>query len=284
MEAATNTSDSDVDKNKNGQADSNELVNPDSLNLKIALPQHLKNHASTPPADLASSPGATGSNNSSPRSSPRQCVYFAQGTCRFGTACRFSHAPNAGNGTVGNKPSPRQPQMQAQMQGQMQGQPPMNVNMGMPMQMPMQNAFGMPPAAPTGPGGPAAGSPSTTPRAPPAPYFVQIPPGHPVFAIDVECVATGIQHNARSVAQVAVVDEWSRPIFNVYVKQDQPVLSYITELTGLTQQILDERGQPLGKDIFALCMHVIRSICDISVVVQLKLWQLSELLSLPLPS
>ena len=34
--------------------------------------------------------------------------------------------------------------------------------------------------------------------------IVQPPPGHPIFSIDVECVATGVQHNARSIAQVAL--------------------------------------------------------------------------------
>ena len=68
-----------------------------------------------------------------------------------------------------------------------------------------------------------------------------------MFSIDVECVATGVQHNARSVAQVALVDEWARPVFNVYVKQDLPVHSYITELTGLTAEILEEHGHPLGE-------------------------------------
>ena len=113
-------------------------------------------------------------------------------------------------------------------------------------------------------------------RGPPPPVIVQLPPGHPVYSIDVECVATGTQHNARavaqvpplpptrstsapsfslsrprrippssqplpdprsarhlflsvhppvhlsihpSVAQVALVDEWQRPVFNVLIKQ-----------------------------------------------------------------
>ena len=77
---------------------------------------------------------------------------------------------------------------------------------------------------------------------PPAPTIINLPPGHPVFSIDVECVATAVQHNARSVAQVALVDQYGRPIFNVYIKQDMPVVSYITELTGLTKEILDTHG------------------------------------------
>lgn len=82
---------------------------------------------------------------------------------------------------------------------------------------------------------------------PPPPILINLPAGHPVYSIDVECVATAIQHNARSIAQVALVDEWSRPVFSVLIKQDMPVLSYITELTGLTKEILDAHGLPLGK-------------------------------------
>lgn len=52
-------------------------------------------------------------------------------------------------------------------------------------------------------GGYAAASGANSSKVPP--YIrVQTPPGHPIFSIDVECVATGVQHNARSVAQVAL--------------------------------------------------------------------------------
>jgi hypothetical protein len=84
----------------------------------------------------------------------------------------------------------------------------------------------------------------------PPPFIITIPPGHPVYSIDVECVATSVQHNARSIAQVALVDEWSRPVFSVYIKQDMPVTSYITELTGLTKEILEAHGLPQGMPMF----------------------------------
>lgn len=87
---------------------------------------------------------------------------------------------------------------------------------------------------------------------PPPPMMINLPVGHPVYSVDVECVATGVQHNARSVAQVALVDEWCRPVFSVYVKQDLPVLSYITELTGLTKEILDTHGLPLAEALALL--------------------------------
>lgn len=56
-----------------------------------------------------------------------------------------------------------------------------------------------------------------------------------------------MSHNARSVAQVALVDEWGRPVFNVFVKQDLPVSSYITELTGLSKETLEQYGMPMGE-------------------------------------
>lgn len=81
----------------------------------------------------------------------------------------------------------------------------------------------------------------------PPPMLVDIPHGNPIYSIDVECVATGIQHNARSVAQVALVDEWSRPVFNVLIQQEKPVLSYLTPLTGLNKESIDHYGLPLGQ-------------------------------------
>ncbi len=125
-----------------------------------------------------------------PNGNAKPCVFFAQGTCRHGNECRFSHSTEVVSSGV----------------------------------------------------------------APPAPIIISIPPGQPVFSIDVECVATGVQHHARSIAQVALVDEWSRPIFNVFIKQDQPVVSYIHELTGLSAELLDKFGLPLGmlKSLFQL--------------------------------
>eukprot|EP00128_Syssomonas_multiformis_P014267 Colp12_sorted_trinity150504_noHs@36303 len=142
--------------------------------------------------------GQTSSSNPSSygRPSPKPCSFFAQGTCRNGSECRFSHAIN-------------EPQV---------GKAPY--------------------------------------VAAPPPIIINIPPGQPVFSIDVECVATGVQHNARSVAQVALVDEWSRPIFNTYIKQDMPVLSHIHELTGLTKEVLDKHGLPLAEAMAYLRSHL----------------------------
>lgn len=112
------------------------------------------------------------------------------------------------------------------------------------------------------------------------PIFVNIPPGHQVFSIDVECVATGIQHNARSIAQVSLgrrffilllivslvdrsvdcaVDQWGRLMFNAYIKQDVPVVSYLTQLTGITKELLEEKGMPLGERIYLSASMLLRS-------------------------
>lgn len=39
-------------------------------------------------------------------------------------------------------------------------------------------------------------------------------------------------HNARAVAQISLVDEYERVLANLYVKPEQPVVSYLTPLTG----------------------------------------------------
>jgi RNA exonuclease 4 len=61
-------------------------------------------------------------------------------------------------------------------------------------------------------------------------------PAQPCFAIDVECVATGPGHNARAVAHVALVNQWCQVVLNVYIKPKEKVFSYLTDLTGLTEQ------------------------------------------------
>jgi RNA exonuclease 4 len=40
----------------------------------------------------------------------------------------------------------------------------------------------------------------------------------PFFAIDVECVATGKEHDARAVARIAMVDDKGETIFDEHVK------------------------------------------------------------------
>ena len=67
------------------------------------------------------------------------------------------------------------------------------------------------------------------------------------FSIDVECVATGDEHNARDVAQIPLVDQFERCLLNVYVKPPvgKKVHSYLTPLTGITEDVLSAHGVPL---------------------------------------
>ncbi|CAI8025137.1 Interferon-stimulated 20 kDa exonuclease-like 2 [Geodia barretti] len=62
--------------------------------------------------------------------------------------------------------------------------------------------------------------------------------------IDVECVATGRRHDARSVALVAIVDQDERVLLKKKVKPRETVMSYLTPLTGLREGDLDD-GEPL---------------------------------------
>ncbi|KAL3666026.1 hypothetical protein V7S43_008819 [Phytophthora oleae] len=62
----------------------------------------------------------------------------------------------------------------------------------------------------------------------------------PFFAIDVECVATGSGTNDRDVARIAVVDEDEKVVFDQYVKPTKAIVSYLTQLTGITESNLEE--------------------------------------------
>ncbi|KAI9998793.1 hypothetical protein PInf_003384 [Phytophthora infestans] len=62
----------------------------------------------------------------------------------------------------------------------------------------------------------------------------------PFFAIDVECVATGSGTNDRDVARIAVVDGDEKVVFDQYVKPTKPIVSYLTQLTGITKSNLED--------------------------------------------
>lgn len=257
----------------------------------------------------SSSNNVSGSTQYQKPRTPRACTFFANGNCRNGNECRFSHDPaivaqflqqqttnqyGKYPSSYGNGNSPKNHRNQTHQHGGNHGhyqqqQPlhqqnsssptthqlnlapaipaPMLVPGGIPpagvsahvsampdarmMQapyFPMQPTFPMPQAPMYGAqfgGMQHSGQPTGLPY-----HIVQIPPGQPVFSIDVECVATGVQHNSRSVAQVALVNEWCDPVFNAYIKQDKPVASYLTELTGITKEILESQGRPLA-DVMA---------------------------------
>jgi len=98
--------------------------------------------------------------------------------------------------------------------------------------------------------------PSTPKRAAPPPTIATVPAGAGVYAIDVECVATGVQHHDRAVAQIALVDSASKQLLNLYVRPDKPVASYLTPLTGLTAAHLDANGVPLASALATLRAHL----------------------------
>ena len=52
--------------------------------------------------------------------------------------------------------------------------------------------------------------------------------------------ATGRRHDARSVALVVVVDQEERGLFKKKVKPTEEVVSYLTPLTGLRADDLDD--------------------------------------------
>jgi len=86
----------------------------------------------------------------------------------------------------------------------------------------------------------------------PPPIFINPPPGQPIFCIDVECVASTKQHTGRSVAQIAMVNEYGQPVLNMLIKQEQPVESYITELTGITKEVLEANQIPMEEAMATL--------------------------------
>lgn len=63
--------------------------------------------------------------------------------------------------------------------------------------------------------------------------------------IDVECVATGTTHHDRAISQIALVDYGGHVLCDLFVVPSQPVVSYITPLTGCDEVTLRERGTSL---------------------------------------
>ena len=93
---------------------------------------------------------------------------------------------------------------------------------------------------------------SKVPAPVPTPTVIEVEPTTPLFAIDVECVATGRQHHDRAVAQISLVDARCEALLNLYVKPEAPIKSYITPLTGLTASHLETHGVPLADAIASL--------------------------------
>lgn len=73
-----------------------------------------------------------------------------------------------------------------------------------------------------------------------------------LYSIDVECVATGVGHHDRAVAQIGLVDGNASEVVNIYVKPAKPVKSCLTPLTGLTHEHLETLGVPLEEALITL--------------------------------
>lgn len=61
-----------------------------------------------------------------------------------------------------------------------------------------------------------------------------------VCSIDVECVATGKGNHDRAVARVALVDAEENVLMDRLVKPSKPIVSYLTQLTGIKEGELDD--------------------------------------------
>lgn len=115
------------------------------------------------------------------------------------------------------------------------------------MRMPYASAQ----AAAAAPQGPRAGFRPPYGMMPSAPVPAPVGPVAKYYSLDVECVAIGPGHNDRAVAQIALVDQYERVLLNVFVRPPVPVVSFLTPLTGLTPEHL-EQGIALVEALAAL--------------------------------
>lgn len=163
------------------------------------------------------------------------CSFFAQGRCRHGDSCRFRHVAPEIPGTPSVSGTSSAPQQAAPPKP-----PPCSFFARGACRDGANCRFSHEVAQPQ----PAKPSP--------APTNVKLPPGAPLFSIDVECVATGVQHHDRSVAQISLVNDRSEALLNLYVRPEKAVVSYLTPLTGLTAEHLDAHGVLLEEAVATL--------------------------------
>jgi DNA polymerase III epsilon subunit-like protein len=149
------------------------------------------------------------------------CKFFLEGRCRNGDSCRFQHPPLRREGPQSSI-SPKPPS----------GPPPCTFFAKGMCRDGDKCRFSHAAALPVRP-------------QIPTPTTIAPPPGELLFSIDVECVATGKQHHDRAVAQISLVDTSSTPLLNLYVRPEKPVASYLTPLTGVDANLLEEQGLSL---------------------------------------
>ena len=203
-----------------------------------------------PPLPAAPPSDAAGADGRPP------CSFFAKGKCREGQSCRFSHALAPAGGAAAPKPAP----------------PPTVVSLPAGAPLFSIDVWSAESAArargpcllPAGPHLPVRACPfraqcttaqATAVRA--CPFRAQCTTAQATAscaagAPQVECVATGVQHHDRAVAQISLVDSGCAEKLNLYVKPDVPVASYLSPLTGLTAEHLETHGVPLAQAIASL--------------------------------
>ncbi|EKX51667.1 hypothetical protein GUITHDRAFT_65948, partial [Guillardia theta CCMP2712] len=64
------------------------------------------------------------------------------------------------------------------------------------------------------------------------------------------------QHNARATAQISLVSYDEQCILNLYVKPECEVRSYLSPLTGLSKEMLDQHGMSLDQAMAILRSHL----------------------------
>lgn len=158
------------------------------------------------------------------------CRFFAEGRCNAGDACRFSHALVAEIGQKGTSRS-AEPSPSKQQACRFFAQGRCNAGETCRFSHDMANI-------PSTRGGAAS---TMVGLNDPRPVVLPAITG-PLYSIDVECVATGTQHHDRSLAQIGLVDGTCTPVLNVYVKPELPVVSYLSPITGLTAELLEQQG------------------------------------------
>jgi len=75
---------------------------------------------------------------------------------------------------------------------------------------------------------------------PPKNEKLPVMPEGPIFSLHVTWVATGKKHTDRTPAHIVLVNEWGHIIRNIYIRPKQKVVSYLTPLTIINEQMVNE--------------------------------------------
>ena len=135
------------------------------------------------------------------------CTFFKKGACINGTSCRFSHdVGDEETAAAGSGSSSASSSSSSRPNGGGGGVPARVAHV---QKLHAQEYHG--------------------------PVSLVFPPGTPIYSIDVECGATTKEHNGRGVISIGMVNEMCQPVCSMLIKQDPPVLSCLTPITGVTQ-------------------------------------------------